>query len=71
MRLTLVATVEPSVVGCTPGGGTLGGNRIHFFEPLMTAFHALPKIANFSGKFSTNFLNFQPIVLDLVALGST
>jgi len=23
-----------------PGGVALGGNRIHFLEPLMTAFHA-------------------------------
>ena len=23
-----------------PGGVVLGGNRIHFLEPLMTAFHA-------------------------------
>ncbi len=29
----LVATSNISELGCTPGGGALGGNRIHFLRP--------------------------------------
>jgi len=34
-------TSDSSGLTKTPGGVTLGGNRIHSFEPVMTAFQAL------------------------------
>ena len=37
---TLVATWRPQSLAWTPGGVKSGGNRIHFFLPEITAFHA-------------------------------
>ena len=34
-------TSDSSGLTKTPGGATLGGNRIHSFEPVTTAFQAL------------------------------
>jgi len=35
-----VEVSSPSAEGVTPGGGQEGGKRIHFLEPLSTAFQA-------------------------------
>jgi hypothetical protein len=40
-------TSDSSELTKTPGGIMFGGNRIHNFDPVMTAFHALVAFGSF------------------------